>query len=90
MRLITPLEHRKVQCLSLFPSSEQCRVAWPPPLNGGLRAFDRKRIPGATTTFQCRFGYVINGPATVTCQEDRTWTEFPTCEPDPSNITNVP
>ena len=35
--------------------------------------------------FACQEGYILNGSATVTCQENRTWTQFPTCVEDPGN-----
>ena len=60
----------------------------PGPLPNGV-GFPLSRLPvnpGSKHTFRCRNGYRINGSATVTCQNDGTWSTFPTCEANPGKL----
>ncbi|KAH3889740.1 hypothetical protein DPMN_013802 [Dreissena polymorpha] len=45
---------------------------------------------GATVRVRCLSGYVLNGPAQVTCQADGQWSKKPTCDVKPSRSSNTP
>ena len=52
--------------------------------NGHVSGGERKLRPGDNVTFRCMRGYVVNGSAMSTCEEDRTWSpSIPRCDLDP-------
>ena len=45
--------------------------------------------PGSNRTFTCRPGFTIIGSATVTCQNNGSWSELPICEENEGNFNIV-
>ena len=54
----------------------------PPPAFGSYdQGYPDELIVGDHVTYRCVHGYILNGPATIVCQDDGTWNpSIPTCE----------
>ena len=59
-----------------------CGWPHPPPFGSYVGGYYGRPLTGKHVTFGCRYGFRINGSATIVCQDDGTWNpSVPTCEP---------
>ena len=53
--------------------------ATPPPVPNAVLAGTTGQMPGSTATYSCMGQYVLEGPDTITCLENGTWSDFTGC-----------
>ena len=79
-----PMQRRDSKVCLHFPSAF-CRKP-DPPQNGQVIGDKNTYDVGENVSFSCSDTYTLNGSATVTCQNDATWSaDTPECEASTGN-----